>query len=122
MKHLSGLIRTALILVFATTAARADESLAPETARRLKDATVYVKVAIGPLSITGSGFVIQSTGDSALIVTNQHVVAKPKALAPHGYIPGLRGRDRITLMRIQQALAKSEPVVSVVFNSGEPNE
>jgi S1-C subfamily serine protease len=122
MGQLSSSIRTALVMVLATAAAHADESLAPETARRLKEATVYVKVAIGPLALSGSGFVIQSSGDSALIVTNQHVVAKPKILSPGGFIPGLRGRDRITLMRIQRALAASEPVVSVVFNSGEPGE
>ncbi len=97
-------------------------ALSPETARRLKEATVFVKVAIGPLALTGSGFVIQSTGDTALIVTNQHVVAKPKVLAPGGFVPGLRGRDRLALMRIQQLLAANEPAVSVVFNSGEPNE
>ena len=65
---------------------------------------------------------IQAAADSALIVTNQHVIAKPKILEPMGFIPGLRGRDRIALRRIQQALATSEPVVSVVFNCGEPNE
>ncbi len=122
MKHLSSLVRPTLLLVLATASIRADESLAPETARRFKEATVYVKVDIGPLALMGTGFVIQSTGDSALIVTNQHVITKPKVLAPGGFIPGLRGRDRITLMRIQQALAANEPVVSVVFNSGEPNE
>jgi S1-C subfamily serine protease len=122
MKRHSRLIRVALLMISAAPAARADEGLAPEMARRLKEATVYVKVAIGPLPITGSGFVIQSEGDSALIVTNQHVVAKPKVLTPLGFIPGLRGRDRLALMRIQRALAASEPVVSVVFNSGEPNE
>jgi S1-C subfamily serine protease len=122
MKHRPNLIRAALLLVSAAGAVRADDSLAPETARRLKEATVYIKVAIGPLTISGSGFVIQSSGDSALIVTNQHVVTKPKVLAPGGFVPGLRGRDRFALMRIQQALAASEPVVSVVFNSGEPNE
>ena len=122
MKQPSSLLRAALILGFATAAVHADESLAPETARRLKDATVYVKVAIGPLALSGSGFVIQAAGDSALIVTNQHVITKPKILTPLGFIPGLRGRDRFALMRIQQALATSEPAVSVVFNSGEPNE
>lgn len=122
MKHLSGSFRPALALFLAASTAHADDALAPETARRLKEATVYVKVALGPLTIFGSGFVIQTSGDSALIATNQHVVTKPRALAPGGFVPGLRGRDRITLMRIQQALAKSEPAVSVVFNSGEPNE
>jgi S1-C subfamily serine protease len=122
MKHLSSLVRTALILVFATASAHADESLAPEIARRFKEATVYVKVAIGPLTMSGTGFVVQSSGESALIVTNQHVVTKPKVLAQGGFIPGLRGRDRLALMKIQQVLAANEPVVSVVFNSGEPNE
>lgn len=122
MKHLRGSYRPALVLLLAAAAAHADESLAPETARRLKEATVYVKVAVGPLSMSGSGFVIQSAGDSALIVTNQHVVTKPKVLAPGGFVPGLRGRDRFALMRIQQALAANQPVVSVVFRSGEPGE
>ena len=122
MKYLSKSLCTALALVVAAAAVRADQSLAPETARRLKEATVYVKVAIGPLSLSGSGFVIQAAADSALIVTNQHVIAKPKILEPMGFIPGLRGRDRITLRRIQHALATSEPAVSVVFNCGEPNE
>ena len=122
MKQHPSPILAALLLISATATARADGSLPPETAQRLKEATVYVKVAIGPLTISGSGFVIQSSGDSALIVTNQHVVAKPKVLAPSGFIPGLRGRDRLALMRIQQTLAANEPAVSVVFNSGEPNE
>jgi len=122
MKHPCNLACTALVLTLATAAAHADESLAPEAVRRLKAATVYVKVDIGPLAISGTGFVIRSADDSALIVTNQHVVTKPKVLASGGFIPGLRGRDRITLMKIQRALATSEPAVSVVFNSGEANE
>ena len=122
MKRHSRLLRVALLLISTAAVARGDEGLAPETARRLKEATVYVKVAIGPLPITGSGFVIQSEGGSALVVTNHHVIAKPKVLTQGSFIPGLRGRDRIALMRLQNALAANEPVVSVVFNSGEPNE
>jgi S1-C subfamily serine protease len=122
MRDLASGLGAVLALVVAAAAARADESLAPETARRLKEATVYVKVAIGPLSLSGSGFVIQAAGDSALIVTNQHVVTKPKILEPMGFIPGLRGRDRLALRRIQQALARSEPEVSVVFRCGGPDE
>ena len=122
MKQHPSAIQAALLLISAGALAHADGSLPPETARRLKESTVYVKVTIGPLSISGSGFVIQSSGDSALIVTNQHVVAKPRLVTPLGFIPGLRGRDRLALMQIQRALAANEPVVSVVFNSGEPNE
>ena len=122
MKRHPGPVLAALLLISTTPLARADGSLPAETARRLKEATVYVKVAIGPLTLTGSGFVIQSSGDTALVLTNQHVVAKPKVLTPGGFIPGLRGRDRLALMQIQRTLAANEPVVSAVFNSGESNE
>ena len=40
----------------------------------LKAATVYVKVDAGPLSATGSGFVMLTQGDVAYVVTNHHVV------------------------------------------------
>jgi S1-C subfamily serine protease len=122
MKHHLSPFRAVLLLVLMTEFACADESLPVETAKHLKEATVYVKVSIGPLTLSGSGFVIQSSGDSALIVTNRHVVEKPKGLSPLGFIPGLRGRDRLALVRIQRTLAMNEPVISVVFNSGEPNE
>ncbi|HVX14141.1 MAG TPA: trypsin-like peptidase domain-containing protein [Pirellulales bacterium] len=115
-------LRIAVVLTLLVTAAGADDSLSPETMGRVKQATVYIKVVIGPLELFGSGFVVQSSGDSALVVTNDHVVTKPAVLAPGGYIPGLRGRDRMALRRLQSAVATSEPVVTVVFNSGEPNE
>src|SRR5258708_1286494 len=118
MGHVRIAIFVSLIMVFATVVASADDSLPAETVQRLKDATVYVKTEIGPIGMSGSGFVIQSTGDSALIVTNQHVISKPKELRLGGYIPGLRGRDRIALSRLQTALAAAKPAVSVVFNSG----
>ena len=42
--------------------------------RRLKEATVYIKLKLGskPFS-TGTGFVIESRGDTILIATNRHV-------------------------------------------------
>lgn len=99
-----------------------DESLPTETVQRLKASTVYVKTAIGPLKMTGSGFVIQVTGDTALVATNQHVIAKPKELRVGGYIPGLRGRDKMYLRSLQQNLAGKDPAVTVVFNSGDAKE
>src|SRR5579872_4406562 len=111
-----------LVLVCVATITRADDSLPADTVRHLKDATVYVKTEIGPLKMTGSGFVIQVTGDSALIVTNHHVIAKPAELKVGSFIPGLRGRDRLALAKLQRALATAEPSVSIVFNSGNGNE
>lgn len=109
-------------LALLTVPLQAADSLPPEMIQRLKAATVYLKTALGPLEMSGSGFVIQSSGDGALIVTNRHVVAKPAILQPGGYIRGLHGRDRMTLRRVQRALSSAVPVVTVVFNSGEPNE
>ncbi|HVK08990.1 MAG TPA: serine protease, partial [Gemmataceae bacterium] len=40
----------------------------------LKAATVYVRVIAGRTGVTGSGFVLKVDGDTALIVTNDHVV------------------------------------------------
>ncbi|HEY3968941.1 MAG TPA: serine protease [Planctomycetaceae bacterium] len=110
------------VLFSLAVVARADDSLPATTVQRLKDATVYVKTAIGPLKMTGSGFVIQVTGDSALIATNQHVIGKPKELRIGGFIPGLRGRDKMYLRSLQQGLAGKEPAVTVVFHSGDTNE
>ncbi len=110
------------VLCSLAVTARGDDSLPAETVQRLKDATVYVKTAIGPLKMTGSGFVIQVTGDSALIATNQHVIGKPKELRVGGFIPGLRGRDKMYIRSLQQSLAGKEPEVTVVFNSGDTKE
>jgi hypothetical protein len=42
----------------------------------LKAATVFIKVAAGPLRTTGSGFVLQVQGDTAYVVTNEHVIRR----------------------------------------------
>jgi S1-C subfamily serine protease len=110
------------LLLVPAAAVIADDALPPEMVQRLKDATVYVKTKIGPLQMTGSGFVIQTTRDTALVVTNQHVIVKPKELQEGSYIPGLRGRDRLALRHLQSALSTAEPEVSLVFNSGNGNE
>ncbi len=71
------------------------------TIQRVKAATVYIKMKVGTTAGTGTGFVIRTDGDKALIATNRHVAA------PHldGEIPGLKPTDR--------------PDLTVVFRSGE---
>jgi S1-C subfamily serine protease len=121
-----GLLRRASVvwlgLACAALGARADDALSPDALQRLKDATVYIKTEIGPIGMTGSGFVIDVTGDAALIATNHHVIAKPKVLEVGSFIPGLRGRDQMALRKLQLEFAKTEPKVAVVFNSGNGNE
>jgi S1-C subfamily serine protease/regulation of enolase protein 1 (concanavalin A-like superfamily) len=76
---------------------------AAATLRRLKDATVYIKVKAGNLRGAGSGFVIRAKGDQALVATNRHVIS------PHlsGDSPEARGAQG------------GQPEITVVFHSGE---
>ena len=74
-----------------------------EVVRRLKEATVYIKNKIGDKTFsTGTGFVIEVLGDTALIATNRHV-ALPMKISE---IPAkLRPKD-------------SKPSLEVVIRSG----
>ena len=45
-----------------------------ETVRRIKDATVYLKVGEGANASSGSGFVVRAEGGTVYIATNHHVV------------------------------------------------
>jgi S1-C subfamily serine protease len=112
-------------------AARAQDSIAPETLHALKHATAFVKVEAKQLSASGSGFVIRSDGDRALLVTNHHVVEPtfevevPDMLPRPGFPGRFRGprlilpptrSPRSVLVRVKEA------AVSVVFDSGTPAE
>ena len=68
---------------------------------RVKDATVYIKVKQGPGGWTGSGFVMNVTGDTMLIMTNRHVA-----------VPDLEAYFEKNI----------KPEITVVFRSGMPNE
>ena len=89
----------ALILWFALAApaGRADDAIPAKTLAELKAATVFIKVETARAAASGSGFVIRVDDDTALIVTNEHVVVPPRAL-------GAVGR------------------IEVVFNSGRPKD
>lgn len=112
----------ALLLVALAANSRAQESIPPEVLKKVKQASVFVKVSLGPLESSGSGFAVQTDGETVHIVTNQHVVAKPDVQIT-GPLPfGFRGRERLELQRIQIAIQNLEPEVSVVFNSGASDE
>lgn len=71
------------------------------TIQRIKSATVYIKVKLGEVGGSGSGFVIGSLGDATLIATNRHVID-----------PSLEEDDA-------EVPAGTKPELSVVFHSGE---
>src|SRR5262249_6818795 len=74
------------------------DGVPPEVLADLKAATVFVKVRYGKLQGSGSGFLMQANKDTALFVTNAHVVSPP---------PGLKAL---------------QPEIEVVFHSGRKNE
>jgi S1-C subfamily serine protease len=66
---------------------------------RLKAATVFIKVSAGPTHGSGSGFVLKVDGNTALVVTNNHVANPPSKFGPAG-----------------------NPQYELVFHSGRRNE
>jgi S1-C subfamily serine protease len=84
-------------------AAKSDAALAVRDLEGLKAATVFVKVKAGPVRATGSGFLLRVEGDTAYVVTNEHVIhPKQPAVA--------RGGEA------------TSPEVTLVFHSGTQQE
>ncbi len=92
----------------AASTAFAQQGLPPDQLKKIKAATVYIKVARGNQQSSGSGFVVEAFPQFGLIVTNHHVIDPEIKLNPlmPGSIFALRGKTFIT----------------VVFNSGEADE
>ncbi len=61
-------------LAWLPVAAQAEESLSPNLVTAVKAATVFVKFKTPEIAGSGSGFVVESEGKTAYIVTNRHVV------------------------------------------------
>ena len=75
--------RLALVFLFALDPSlRADDTIPAKTLEDLKAATVFIKVEAGRISQTGTGFVLKVDDDTALIVTNEHVVTVPRPFPP----------------------------------------
>ena len=74
MRHFSLAVVSVALFAFA---ARADDSISPDTVTAIKAATVFVKIKASDMAGSGSGFVVKTDGNTAYIVTNDHVV-EPK--------------------------------------------
>ncbi|QEL16070.1 S1C family serine protease [Limnoglobus roseus] len=100
---------TCWIVAILALPATAQQALPPDQLKKIKAATVFVKVSLGDLAGSGSGFVVQATKDYGLIVTNYHVIEPPtprQGRMPPGFGRGGGG------------VAGGKPVIEVVFNSG----
>ena len=74
-----------------------------DTIKKVQAATVYLKVQAGRLRGSGTGFVIQSAGNTVLVATNDHVVN------PH--LEGLPRND-------DSSRSQPQPTIVAVFQSG----
>jgi S1-C subfamily serine protease len=115
------LLAAAFIAPLFAGSASAQDSLSADVLQKLKQAAVFVKVVVGPLNFSGSGFVVTADKDAVYLVTNEHVVAKPN-LDFNASPLELRGRSRLELRRLQLLWGQLVPEVSVVFNSGAKEE
>src|SRR5262249_36318374 len=72
----------ALCLCLSAVPLRADDAIPVKTLTELKGATVFIRVAAGPLSGSGSGFLVKVEGETGYLVTNHHVVTPPRRGLP----------------------------------------
>src|SRR5262249_1874978 len=114
-----------------------NSTIAPEKLAAIKRATVFVKVNVKDLTMSGSGFVMKVDGDTALVVTNHHVIepkveievparsAPPSRLPPRP--PTSRSPPRPTrqpqnLTPRSVVVTFKDATVNVVFDSGTGSE
>lgn len=124
-----------LISAMPADTASADDGLSPETLAAVKRATVFVEIEVEKLTGSGSGFVVRVDKDTALIVTNHHVVQPtiiglinvqvppPKSTRP---TIGSSRRTRTRLIPVVEPrlIVKTfkNAAVTVVFDSGTRDE
>jgi S1-C subfamily serine protease len=109
-------------LISFVVSARAQESIAPDVLQKVKQASAFVKVSVGPIESSGSGFVVRTDEQTIYVVTNAHVVARPNWQTNGALPPGFRLRDQFELRRKLAEIERLTPTVSVVLNSGTPQE
>ena len=87
----------------------------------LKAGAVYVKVSRRTLDWSGSGFVVQKGKNGVLIVTNAHVLRRPK-IDDTDIAKNVPVETQRAIAVLQAELRGVESAVSVVFFSGTPEE
>jgi S1-C subfamily serine protease len=112
-------LSTLACLVIVAGQVRSDDGLPADTLDRLKGVTVFVKVAAGAESGSGSGFLVRSDGDTAYVVTNDHVVSARKRVVLVPARPSLGRPPRLVPVIVS---SNSRPTLTVVFFSGTARE
>lgn len=105
-----------------------DKEILAKTSR----ATAFIRVELGNQASTGSGFLVKSAGDTAYIITNFHVIdleeqaaPPPQPIHPGGMrrgMPQVVRPPNFMRSRMPSPAPKARPKVTVVLNSGTPEE
>jgi S1-C subfamily serine protease len=95
----------------------AQDGIAAAKLAKLKASTVFVKVTTGEIVASGSGFVVDTRGDSVYVVTNRHVV-RPTEGAPR---PPIQQNPSLGTSLTNRPTVNS-PIIVLVFRSGTPDE
>lgn len=121
--HAASSSRAIIATLFIPVDARAQDAIAPKTLAAIKRATVFVKVEAPGHSVSGSGFLITADADSALAVTNYHVIEPRTDLLPRAtkdkglpfvHAPGMSPRSLLVMIE--------KTTVAVVLDSGTKAE
>jgi S1-C subfamily serine protease len=102
---------------------------ASDVVKRLKDATVYIKIKVNNRPIgSGSGFVIETQGNNVLVATNRHVAVPdldelPERIAPKGathsleavFRSGLRGEEQTLPAQLIAADSTGDMATDLAF-------
>ena len=74
-----------VIAVLALAPSSWGQAIDKQTLDQLKDSSVFIKMKIPNVGeASGSGFVIRTTGDTLLVMTNRHVVVPDEGELPQG--------------------------------------
>jgi S1-C subfamily serine protease len=102
------ILAAGLLLIIAQT--QADDAIPPDTVTAVKKATVFIRVQVGSMKASGSGFVVSADKDSVLIATNFHVLTPLER----------EKREKLTPSELVKSL--KSPTISVVFDGGTATE
>ncbi|OWK43952.1 S1 family peptidase [Fimbriiglobus ruber] len=80
--QLLSVLAATLVIAGLWPASSLGQGLSAEQVKKLKAATVFVKVQAGIATVTGSGFIVRAEDKTAYVITNLHVVDIPIAPAP----------------------------------------
>jgi S1-C subfamily serine protease len=94
-----------------------------EVVRRLKEATVYIKIMVaGKMLGSGTGFAIETRGDVVRVATNRHVAVVNLGELPRKYVPKGSKAELEVVFRSGQGAQKEQAVPAQIIAADTTDE